>query len=136
MRWAAGDIVGKRWGGKTVKVEAKRSVVWALLALLVAGFSLFAQVAGKASPGETIFRSKCVLCHGLDGSGKTPLGKQLQAADLRSKDVQKLSDGELHRIIHDGQSNMPSFADQLADSEIDQVLRQVRAFGKAANTKK
>ena len=119
-----------------MKVQAKRSTGWVLLALSVAGFSLFAQESGKTSPGATLFRGKCVLCHGLDGSGKTPLGKQLQAADLRSKDVQKRSDTELHRIIHDGQSNMPPFADQLSDDEIDQVLKHVRAFGKAANGNK
>ena len=64
--------------------------------------------------------------------GKTPLGKQLQAANLGSKEVQKLSDAELHKIIHDGQANMPAFADQLSDSEIDQVIKYVRHFGKAA----
>ena len=83
--------------------------------------SLVAQEAAK-SPGANVFRTKCVLCHGADGSGKTPLGKQLQAADLRSKDVQKLGDAELHRIIHDGQANMPPFADQLSESEIDQEI--------------
>ena len=97
--------------------------------------SLVAQEAAK-SPGANVFRTKCVLCHGADGSGKTPLGKQLQAADLRSKDVQKLGDAELHRIIHDGQANMPPFADQLSESEIDQVLKHVRVLGKTAPAKK
>ena len=85
--------------------------------------------------GETIFKSKCVLCHGPDGSGNTPLGKQLQAANLRSKDVQKLSDAELHKIVHDGRSNMPSFADQLSDYEIDEVIQYVRVLGKTAKKK-
>jgi cytochrome c len=40
------------------------------------------------SPGETIFKSKCVLCHGADGTGKTPLVKQLQAAYILSPYVQ------------------------------------------------
>lgn len=86
-------------------------------------------------PGEAIFKTKCVLCHGPDGSGNTPLGKQLQAANLRSKEVQKLSDAELHKIVHDGQANMPSFADQLSDDEIDQVIQYVRVLGKAAKKK-
>ena len=74
--------------------------------------------------------------HGADGGGKTPLGKQLQAADLRSKDVQKLGDAELHKIIHDGRANMPAFADQLSESEIDQVLKHIRALAKTAPAKK
>ena len=31
-----------------------------------------------------------------------------------------------------GQANMPAFADQLSDSEIDQVIKYVRHFGKTA----
>lgn len=84
------------------------------------------------SPGETIFKSKCVLCHGADGTGNTPLGKQLQSANLHSPDVQKRSNAELHKIVHDGQTNMPAFAEQLSDDEITQVIKYVRSFGKSA----
>ena len=115
-----------------VNVKPRRSIGWLLLLLFVITSALLAQQGAKASPGAATFKAKCILCHGIDGSGKTPLGKQLQAADLRSKDVQKLSDAELHKIIHDGQANMPSFADQLTDAEITQVLKHVRQFGKAA----
>jgi cytochrome c6 len=87
-----------------------------------------AQDAAKAPAGAAIFAKKCVLCHGADGTGNTPLGKQLQAANLHSKDVQKQPDAELHRIIHDGQTNMPPFGDQLTDDEIDQVIQYVRTF--------
>ncbi|HZR66985.1 MAG TPA: cytochrome c [Terriglobales bacterium] len=82
--------------------------------------------------GAAIFKSKCVLCHGADGSGNTPLGKQLQAANLHSKEVQKKTNAELHKIVHDGQTNMPPFADQLSDEQIDQVVRYVRSFKPAA----
>ena len=118
-----------------MNVKSSRSIGWLLLLLFVVTSGLIAQQGAKASPGAGTFRNKCVLCHGMDGSGKTPLGKQLQAADLRSKEVQKLSDAELHKIIHDGQANMPSFADQLSDSEIAQVLKQVRQFGKTVAKK-
>jgi mono/diheme cytochrome c family protein len=63
------------------------------------------------------------------------LGKQLQAANLGSKDVQKLSNAELHKVVHDGRANMPSFADQLSTEEIDQVIQFVRQFGKSAKKK-
>jgi cytochrome c553 len=86
----------------------------------------------KSSPGATIFKSKCVLCHGPDGSGNTPLGKQLQAANLGSKEVQKQSNAELHKAVHDGKANMPAFADQLSDEEITQVVQYVRQFGKTS----
>jgi len=63
------------------------------------------------------------------------LGKQLQAANLGSKDVQKLSNAELRKVVHDGRANMPAFADQLSTEEIDQVIQFVRQFGKSAKKK-
>jgi len=92
-------------------------------------------VGQEKSGGATIFKAKCILCHGPDGSGNTPLGKQLQAANLGSKDVQKLTNPELHKVIHDGKANMPPFADQLSSEEIDQVIQYVRQFGKMAKKK-
>jgi cytochrome c6 len=89
-------------------------------------------VWAEGSPGAATFKAKCVLCHGADGTGNTPLGKQLQAADLHSKDVQKHTDAELRKVIHDGQTNMPPFGDQLSDEEITQVLKYVRTLGKGA----
>ena len=134
---ASTSALCKRKSLEVERVNAKsgRFVGWLVIFTFVVASSLIAQQAAK-SPGASIFHSKCVLCHGADGSGKTQLGKQLQAADLRSKDVQKQSDAALHKIIHDGQANMPAFADQLSDTEIDQVLKHVRALGKAAPTKK
>ncbi len=117
-----------------MNVKSNRSTGWLVLIFFVVSSSLIAQQAAQ-SPGAAIFRTKCILCHGADGHGKTPLGKQLQAADLSSREVQRVPDAELHRIIHDGQANMPAFADQLSDAEIDQALKQVREFGKTAPKK-
>jgi cytochrome c6 len=113
-----------------VKLQSRKSVSWMAILLFVACCSLLAQESGKSDGGATTFKNKCVVCHGADGSGNTPLGKQLQAANLHSKDVQKMSDAELRKIVHDGQANMPAFADQLSDEEITQVVKYVRQFGK------
>lgn len=105
------------------------------LKVLGVGFLLFAFVfspwaRAQESGGAATFKTKCTLCHGADGTGNTTLGKQLQAANLHSKDVQKRSDAELHKIIHDGNGNMPPFGDQLSDEQIDGVIKYVRALGK------
>jgi mono/diheme cytochrome c family protein len=120
---------------KLVKLQSQKSVSWMAILLFVACCSLLAQESGK-SGGATTFKNKCVVCHGVDGSGNTPLGKQLQAANLHSKDVQKMSDPELRKIVHDGQANMPAFADQLSDEEISQVVKYVRQIGKTPAVKK
>jgi len=113
------------------RTRVSKSRAWVFLLVFVTGSSLIAQEGSKSS-GAGIFKGKCVLCHGADGSGKTPLGKQLQAADLRSKEVQKLSNAELHKVVHDGQANMPPFADQLSDDEISEVIQYVRHLGKTS----
>ena len=114
------------------KSEKRRAsgVLLILVTFSVACISASAQ--DKSSPGATIFKAKCILCHGPDGSGNTALGKQLQAANLGSKEVQKQTNAELHKIVHDGRANMPSFAEQLSDAEITQVIQYVRQFGKTA----
>ena len=103
--------------------------VFAASAILLASCP---QARAEGSPGATVFKSKCALCHGADGTGNTTLGKQLQAANLRSKEVQKKTNAELHKVVHDGNGNMPPFADQLKDTEIDQVIKYVRTLGRAA----
>lgn len=126
-------VKGRRSGNRAVSVRMLVPGAIALFVLLNLCFPLSAQE--KTSPGETIFKTKCVLCHGPDGSGQTPLGKQLQAANLGSKEVQKQSNAELHKIVHDGRANMPPFAEQLSDEEITQVIQYVRQFGKNGKKK-
>lgn len=109
-----------------------KGILWVVGAVILASGSLWAQAAS----GAATFKSKCIVCHGTDGTGNTPLGKQLQAANLHSKEVQQRSDAELHKIVHDGQANMPPFGDQLSDSEIDQVIKYIRQFGKTPAKKK
>ncbi|MBW6413983.1 cytochrome C [Candidatus Methylacidiphilum fumarolicum] len=50
------------------------------------------------------FADHCALCHGNNGSGETPVGQNLypKPTDLRSKEAQKKSDGEIYYIIHNG----------------------------------
>src|SRR5690349_12368927 len=81
------------------------------------GYSLSANEKEQASQGASTFKEKCVLCHGANGSGDTPLGKQLHADDLRSNKVQKMSDIELQKVVHDGRTDMPSFSDRLTNEE-------------------
>jgi cytochrome c553 len=120
---------------RLVKLQSQKSVSGLVILLFVTCCSLLSQES-KSQGGAAIFKAKCVVCHGANGSGNTPLGKQLQAADLHSKDVQKLSDAELRKTVHDGQANMPAFADQLSDEEISQVVKYVRQLGKTSSAKK
>ena len=95
-------------------------------------------VSQDSAAGAAVYKSKCNTCHGPDGGG-TAVGKSLQAADLRSAQVQSKSDAELIETISDGKGNMPSFKGTITDEEIHAVLAHVRtlaAKGDSAPRKK
>jgi mono/diheme cytochrome c family protein len=50
------------------------------------------------------FANHCAICHANDGSGQTPIGKNVypRAPDLRLADTQSMSDGEIFWVIHNG----------------------------------
>ena len=50
------------------------------------------------------FADHCALCHANNGSGQTPIGKNVypKAPDLRLADTQSMSDGEMFWVIHNG----------------------------------
>lgn len=54
--------------------------------------------------GLVHFADHCATCHANDGSGQTPIGKNVypKAPDLRERATQNMSDGELFWVIHNG----------------------------------
>jgi mono/diheme cytochrome c family protein len=54
--------------------------------------------------GLAHFADHCATCHANDGSGQTPIGRNLfpRAPDMRKAATQELTDGELFYIIENG----------------------------------
>ncbi len=73
--------------------------------------------------GRTHFADHCAVCHSNDGSGQTPIGKNVypKAPDLRLSDTQSLSDGELFWVIHNGIrfTAMPAWGSGDPEKDID-----------------
>jgi len=99
-----------------------------LVVLLVFVVSAFAQ---DAPSGQTVFKAKCVMCHGADGLANTTMGRQVNAASLLSDDVKKLSAPEMEQVVTNGKGSMPSFTDQLSPEEIKAVVGYVRSLEKS-----
>jgi len=58
--------------------------------LLIIVAAMPSVLAADAGPdGAVIYKSKCAICHGADGKGKTPTGKALHVRDLGSPEVQR-----------------------------------------------
>jgi cytochrome c oxidase cbb3-type subunit 3 len=101
-----------------------------LLLFLAAGsINLAAQATPKPSRGAILFAANCSSCHGSDATGDTSFGRALGAANLRSPDIQNLSDAALKRVIAGGTGNMPSFGGRLSDSELTQLVTYLREIG-------
>jgi predicted CXXCH cytochrome family protein len=75
------------------------------------------------------YQTKCAVCHGVDGSGMTAVGRNLypKVPDLRAPLTQDLADGEIRYIIRNGVrlTGMPGWAhphDEQSDDSWKLVL--------------
>lgn len=103
-----------------------RRMVTAIAALVL----LALPVTSVADDTATLFKSKCAMCHGPDGSGKTMMGEKLKIPDLHSADVQKKSDGDLKTLIAKGKDKMPAYEAKLTKEQIDALVAFIRSLGK------
>ena len=104
--------------------------VYGTLIILILLSSLFISQSYAADTGAALFTSKCAMCHGADGHGKTTMGAKLNIKDLASPEVQKKSDAELTQIIAKGKNKMPAYDGKLTKDEIAQLSAYVKALGK------
>jgi len=99
------------------------------VALVVALVALSGAPA-KADDAAAVFKSKCVMCHAADGSGSSPAGKAMNVPDLRSPDIQKMSDADLAGAITNGKNKMPAYKGKLSDDDIKGLVSVIRDLAK------
>ena len=106
----------------------KKALTVLTLCILIAAPSAFA--GGGGSDGAAIYKAKCVICHGADGAGQTPMGKNMKLRALGSAEVQKQTDAELVKWIADGKGKMPAYKGKLTPADIDAVVAFIRTLKK------
>ena len=104
----------------------KSAITVVLLLMITSAATAVAQNA----PAKDLFVSKCAICHGADGSAKTPMGKNLKIRDFHSPEVQKQSDADLKTMITKGKGKMPAFERKLTGKQIDQLVAYIREIVK------
>lgn len=71
--------------------------------------------------GLSHFADHCASCHANDGSGDTPIGRNLypKAPDMRESETQSLTDGELFYVITNGirLTGMPAWGSGSPDED-------------------
>jgi mono/diheme cytochrome c family protein len=118
--------------GTVMKFTAHRSSpLFAVISVVVLSFTFVsAQAQTAPNDGATLYKTKCTMCHGPDGAGKTPVGQKLNVRDLRSPEVQKQSDSDLAHVIEQGKGKMPVFGKTLKDDQIKSLVALIRELGK------
>lgn len=116
--------------GLSAKAEPHRLEVF--MARLVRYLAIPLEHRNKANPvpmtsevlqeGLAHFADHCASCHANNGSGQTPIGKNVypKAPDLREPPTQTMSDGELFWVIRNGIrfTAMPAWGDGEPDKDL------------------
>ena len=106
-----------------------RKMFRASLVVLAIAFAMTV-TAFAADATADVYKSKCATCHGADGKGDTPAGKNMKVKDLASEDVQKQSDADLAGVIEKGKKPMPAYEGKLTKDQIDGLVKWVRTLKK------
>ena len=84
---------------------------------------------------EDLYKAHCASCHGADGSGSTTAGKKMGLRDLRSPQIQNLSDDELFKTIAYGVKHKQyphAFVKRgLSEEQITQLVAYLRTLPKS-----
>lgn len=101
---------------------------------LVIVFSLAATAASAvqaADPkaGQAVYAKSCKSCHGPNGAGNPAIAKmfKVEMRDLKSTDVQAMSDADLKKIITEGKGKMKPVA-SVTGAAADDVVAYLRSL--------
>jgi mono/diheme cytochrome c family protein len=90
-----------------------------------------AAFAGNAKAGQAIFDKSCKSCHGADGTPNAAVAKMMKVdmKDLKSTEVQSLSDDDMKKIITEGKGKMKPVK-TVSGPAVDDVIGYVRSLKK------
>lgn len=94
----------------------------------------FALVLGAQdeAPGQSLFESKCAMCHGKDGKADTKAGKMMKVPDLTASEWKHGSTlADVEKLIKEGAGKMPKFEGKLDAQQIKEVAQYTLKFAPA-----
>ena len=75
-----------------------------------------------AAEGAAVYKSKCVACHGADGS---KVIAAMGVKPLNTPEVKKMGAAGVSTLVSKGKGKMPAFAGKLSPEEIHEVSEYV-----------
>lgn len=100
--------------------------------LVLTSFSMFAAgaaLAADASAGKAVYDRACKSCHGADGTANPAVAKMMKVEikDLKSHDVQSMSDADLKKIVTEGKGKMRPVT-SVTGNQLDDVVAYVKTL--------
>jgi predicted CXXCH cytochrome family protein len=85
--------------------------------------------AADANAGKAVYQKSCKSCHGPDGTPNAAVAKMMKAdmKDLKSSDVQAMSDDDLKKVIANGKGKMKPIA-SVTGADADNVVAYVKSL--------
>jgi mono/diheme cytochrome c family protein len=78
--------------------------------------------------GADLFKAKCQMCHGPDGTANTPAGHAIKAASFKTPSIIQTPDADLIAIVKNGKGKMPAFAGKLTDDQMKAAVAYIRTL--------
>src|SRR5580704_12014173 len=99
--------------------------------LTLAVLSAAAGLAADAGAGKTDYDKSCKTCHGADGTANPAIAKMMKVdmKDLKSPEVQALSDDDIKKIITTGKGKMKPVT-SVTGAALDDVIAYIRSLKK------
>ncbi len=87
--------------------------------------------AADAAAGKEVFEKSCKSCHGADGTANPGVAKMMKVdiQDLKSAEVQKMTDAEVKAVIANGKGKMKPIS-SVTGAAADNVVAYVRTLKK------
>jgi mono/diheme cytochrome c family protein len=98
-----------------------------ILSICLAGFAM----AADDTAGKAVYEKACKSCHGADGTPNANIAKMMKVEmkNLGSADVQAHSDGDIKKIVVEGQGKMKPVK-TVAGKDADLIIAYVRTLKK------
>jgi mono/diheme cytochrome c family protein len=99
--------------------------------LILTGAAAAACFASDAKAGQAAYDKSCKSCHGADGTPNAAVAKMMKVdiKDLKSPEVQALSDDDLKAVITAGKGKMRPVT-SVTGKSVDDVVAYVKSLKK------
>jgi len=102
-----------------------------LSCLALAALTSMASLAADAKAGKDVYDKSCKSCHGVDGTANPAVAKMMKVEmkDLKSPEIQAMSDDDMKKIISAGKGKMKPVA-SVTGASADNVVAYVHSLKK------